>query len=243
MGAYGDMDQAVAGQLSGIDKSIRTLRCVDAAGLPFGRAVMVNSGDKDGGYGYKQDTVKIAFSADLVTSNSVALTINGTALSAVVFATSHAHTMDLLKAAIEAAFPTATVTLTDATNNREITVFIKGTQMSASGVVTLGASQATVTATLTSAQIFAGVSVFVQKEYNAANQYNQNEAMNVLRRGECWVEVSEAVAAHNPAYIVQSGASIGKFATSGYATNARFKSSTTGAGLALIECVTEYDGI
>lgn len=243
MGAYGEMDQAIAGLPYGINKKVGTLRCADSAGLPFGRAVMVNPGDKDGGYGIKSDTVKLAFNADLIASNSTVLTINGVALTAVVYATSHAHTMDLLKAAIEAAFPTATVTLSDATNNREITVTIKGTTMSGSGVVTGGATQATVSGTVTSMQVFAGVSLFVQKEYNAANQYNLNEAMNVLRNGEAWVEVTEAVKAHNPAYIVQSGAGAGKFATSGYTTNARFKSNTSGAGLALIEVINEYDGI
>lgn len=243
MAAYGEQDEAIAGLPHGINKRVRTLRCGESAGIPFGHAVMVYSGDRDGGYSMKQDELLLTFSADLVTSNSIALTINGTALTPVVFATSHNDTMDLLKAAIEAVFTTAAVTLPDISTNRQIKVYIKDTIMSGSGVVTGGASQATITATLSSAQVFAGVSGFVHKEYAGVAKYNLNEAMNVLHSGEVWVETSETVQAHMPAYIVQSGASAGKFATSGYATNARYKSNVTGAGLALVEVIAEYDGI
>jgi hypothetical protein len=243
MSAYNEQDSGFAGLGYGIDKRVETAKCGESAGIDFGLAIMAYAGDEVGGYSIKEDTLLITFSADLVTSNSVALTINGTALSATVFATSHDNTMDLIKAKIEAAFPTAVVTLSDATNNRQITVYIKNTTMSGSGAVTLGDSQATIAFTLTIASIFRGIALHVQKESAAEAKYLANEAMNVITKGWVWVPTSETVQANTPAYIVKSGANAGKFATSGYPTNARFRSSKTGAGLALVEVFGMYDGI
>lgn len=243
MGAYNEQDTGFAGLAYGIDKKVDCARCGESAGIAFGKAVMAYAGDQDGGYGMKQDELTLTLSADLVTSNSVALTINGVALDAVVFATSHANTMNLLKAAIEAEFPTAVVTLPDATNNRKIKVFIKDTVMSGSGVVTLGASQATITAALSSQQVFRGVALHLHKEYAGSALYEEDEAMNVLKEGVAWVPVTEAVQANMPAYVVQSGASAGSFATSGYACGGKFRSNTSGAGLALVEVFGMTDGI
>lgn len=243
MSAYNEQELAIAGLPYGLEKRVETARCGESAGIPFGRAVMAYAGDEVGGFSMKQDQLTLTFSADIITSNSVAITINGVALSATVFATSHNNTMDLIVAKIEAAFPTAVVTLTDATNNRKIQVFIKDTVMSGSGVVTLGASQATITAGLSSQQVFRGVAMHVQKGYAEEAKYDENDAMNVLSLGEIWVETTETVQANTPAYIVQSGADAGKFATSGYAIGGFFRSSVTGAGLARVEPLGMNDAI
>lgn len=90
----------------------------------------------------------ITFSADLVTSNVVNGAINGVAIDAVTFTTDHDNTMDLLLAALEANDAVASASLTDATNNRQITVIAADPEalfILSGFAVTLGASQATVT--------------------------------------------------------------------------------------------------
>lgn len=86
----------------------------------------------------------LTFSADLVASNSIAYSINGVAQTPIVYATSHANTMGLMEAAIEAAFPGSTATV----NGRSITIVKAGLDFNSfEATVTLGASQATATAT------------------------------------------------------------------------------------------------
>ena len=90
----------------------------------------------------------LTLNADLITSNKVNGSINGVAISEVTFSTDHDTTIDLLKAAIEALPSVASVELTDAANNRQLTVYAKDpTAMFVfSGfLVTGGASQATIT--------------------------------------------------------------------------------------------------
>ena len=90
----------------------------------------------------------LTFDADIITGNSIACTIDGTALSAVPFDTDHLTTMNNLAAAI-----TALASVTSATvgggGNRVITVTgaNEGDEMStgSSATVTGGASQANVT--------------------------------------------------------------------------------------------------
>lgn len=90
-----------------------------------------------------REVTTVTFSADLVTSNSVTITVDGTALSPVVFATSHDATMAAIATAIQA---TAGV-LTATASGRVITV--TGANAGdpftlTSSAVTGGASQATV---------------------------------------------------------------------------------------------------
>ena len=81
-------------------------------------------------------------SADLVTDNVLSSTVNGITVAPVTYATSHAYTMGLWKAAIESAIVGATATV----SGRTMTVTMVGKDMNVgTAVVTLGASQATVT--------------------------------------------------------------------------------------------------
>jgi len=85
----------------------------------------------------------LTLSTDLITGNSIASTINGVTVAPVVYATSHADTMTAWETAIESAIPGATATAVGAV----MTVALAGTDISpVSAVVTLGASQPTVTA-------------------------------------------------------------------------------------------------
>lgn len=76
--------------------------------------------------------------------------------------------------------------------------------------------------------------------------YKDTETVNVLRRGMLWVEVTEAVEADDPAFYINAPGSgdedtAGKFTDTDDGTSVAvpgggvFRSSTTGAGLALLE--------
>ena len=94
----------------------------------------------------------ITFSADLITSNSVAGKVNGTSLTATVFATDHATTMAAIAAKIAAIDGVASATV-GGSGNRVITVTATaGYSLTlADFAVTLGASQATVALATTTA--------------------------------------------------------------------------------------------
>lgn len=88
--------------------------------------------------GYR--SLKFTLSADLVTSNVLNSTINGAAIGAVTYTSSHATTMAAWLTAIRVVFPTATGVV----SGRTLTVTVPGLDLNAgTAVVTLGASQAT----------------------------------------------------------------------------------------------------
>lgn len=87
--------------------------------------------------------VKIVLSTNLITGNSVASSINGTAIGPIVYATSHAATMTAWETAIETALGAGTVATV---SGNEMLVYKPGTDLNiATCAVTLGASQPTVT--------------------------------------------------------------------------------------------------
>lgn len=246
MGAYNNLDTAIAGLKIGVGFADRVETFKAAEVIAFGSPVFVYEGDELNGYNVKQDVSTITLDADLVTSNVITtiLTIDGVAQSAVAstFDTDHDTTMDNHEAALEAAFSGLAVTLTDATNNRQFTLTYKGVNMSlVTSVVTLGASQAGVTIAYTNGQVFAGVALFSQKGYvDNVGQYNQYDAMNVLSRGQLYVNTGGAVNANTDAYVVWDGTSANQKKFSGtasgnYVTNCKFRSTLAAAGLALLE--------
>lgn len=104
------------------------------------------------GFGIIPSTVATTiFDADLVASNSIVFTINGTAVTAVPFNTDHDTTMDDLITQIEADITGSSVSLDPGdVNNRTLIISIFGQAgvETCSVVVTGGASQATGTTTL-----------------------------------------------------------------------------------------------
>lgn len=94
-------------------------------------------------------TSTVVFSADLITSNSVAITVNGDSVTAVPFNSTHDDTMDDIVTQIEADIADSSVTLDDiAGDNRTFTIAIEGDDVTTvTCVVTGGASQATATIT------------------------------------------------------------------------------------------------
>lgn len=243
MGAYGRMDEAIAGLKVGVESQrVGTFACAETAGILPGTPVFGYSGDSKNAYKIRLDTSTNTLDADLVTSNVITMTptIEGVAQTpiAVTFDTDHDTTMDAIKAAIEAAISGAVVTLTDATNNRVFVVFVKGKNVSFSCVVTLGASQATVTSASTTVQIFLGVAMFTQvlTYVGSVGTYVYGDAINVMEIGVLWVPTAGAVSANTKAYVVSAiGATQGLFSTSGYSLEARYRDSVSAAGLVKLE--------
>lgn len=228
MTAYSTLDARLAGLKQGLDSRVESRPAGKI--IQFGRPVMGYAADKKA-YPYV-DAGKIAGSADLSASNSTVVTVNGVALTAVVYGTSHIATMNAIIAMIEASVSGADAYLDTAdTNNRTIIVRIKGVEVVVTAATT-GGSAVTWTASLTNDQIFLGVALRTMKEYNGENQYNVNEAVNVMVEGWLSVETGVAVDENNNAYIITSGANKGLFGASGtLVADAQYVSSVGAAGL------------
>lgn len=117
----------------------------------------------------RNDTASSVFSADLITGNTVNATVNGVAITPVVYATSHLATMQAVANAIDA-IPSVSSATVGGANNRTITIISNvGTATTVSVfTVTGGASQATVTTTTGQSGTFFGVT---QRIYGKANAY------------------------------------------------------------------------
>lgn len=248
MSAYNDFEKAVAGLKYGLDSKAESW--IAAEIIQFGAACFsYNDEDFSQGQGKvwnkKIDVYTETLDADLVTSNVITttLTIDGVAQTpvATTFVTDHDTTMDAHVTALEAAFSGLTVTLTDATDNRQFTFFYKGSTISSSGVVTLGASQAGVTdAEGTTQQIFVGVAMFVQNEalVSSVGYYAAGVVVAVMTEGLIWVSVLAATNANVAAYVTDNLTNVGAFtstSTNNYNIGCYFRSKTTAAGLILLE--------
>lgn len=244
MGAYNNLDPAIAGLILGINGRKQIDTFVAQEQIEFGAPVMGYEGEDNKGYNIKQDKATITLDADLVSLNVITttITIDGVAQSpiATTFTTDHDNTMDLHKAAIEAAISGISVTLTDATDNRQFTLLHKGHNINTIvSVVTLGASQAGVTIAYTNGQIFLGVAGFEHTSYSdSRGSYFQYDAMNVMTYGKMYVNTSVAVNAHTDVYAIWKITDQTKFTNvlaDNYDVKCRFRSTIAAAGLALIE--------
>lgn len=231
MAAYGNMDQALAGLLYGLTNEDQ-LSGVAKSNIGFGAAVFAYKGDNSEVYSYLQDSAKLVFSADLVASNSIQVSVTGYTIAAVVFATSHLNTMNLIVNAINAAGLEAVLDSSDATN-RTIVLRKKATTItSATAAVTLGASQATVTSSYGSSQVFVGFAQFTSKEIGTGVGYATGEIVNVMRSGRLWVPSTGSLKAHGLAYFDTAS---GKVASSGIALPARYFTNSNTQNLVVIE--------
>jgi hypothetical protein len=178
--------------------------------------IAVGSGvSKVGGVDYQvrlpaQNLATVVLDADLVTSNSIAVTVNGVALTPIVFAVSHDDTMDAIAAAIAAEPNIASATVGDA-NNRTITVVADQGEVAFvdSFVVTLGASQATATITNTTSDGLYGVALRTQNKMNlyastgsdGAAPYYEGDCVSMLTKGRVYVYVEDTLDSDDAVYM------------------------------------------
>jgi len=242
MGAYDTIDVAIAGLKHGLKSEVESWVVGEANGIEFGRPVFGYDGDDKTIYKFHNDRAKLVFSADLITLNSTVVTIQGTALDAVVFDTNHLTTMNLIIAALVAAGYSAELDTTD-TTNRTIFVVTKGATIAASAAVTGGESQATVAVTYdySNELTFVGVTLFTQKEYAENAMYKYQECANVIVDGGVYGSAGEAVESNTPAYVLTSGTYIGQFGDSGFTTSARFRGDISAAGIVRMTVAGQSD--
>jgi len=253
MPQYGALDPAFPGMSAEIFVKTESKFAMEA--IPFGYPMFAYSGNvTDPGktgevWLYHNDRSKVAFDADFVTSNSIAVTVNGVAVTAVVFDTDHETTMTNLLSQIETDITGATATLdTDDVNGRTFFVDIDGVDVVVTAVVTLGASQAVATITVSGRQVFVGVSGHTHvvgsapktdlegNVLEAAKAYVAKDQLNNVWGGLINVDVAVAVSDTATAYVITSGANQGRFgATAGYDTGCKYRSNTAAAGTAVVE--------
>lgn len=201
-----------------------------------------------------QDTVILTFSAVLITGNVVTGSVaNGASFGntfSVPFTTDSPTTITALAAAL-ATIDGVKVVAVD-TSARTIKIRTPDSDISTAVTiaVTGGASQATVSQTLSTSQRLAGVVVRSANIYTSRNgtladpapdggfaYYNAGDAVNVMTQGRLWVPVLVAVNANEPAYLTSAGVWT-NVASGNTLTPYYFRSSTTGAGLAKLEVVS-----
>lgn len=257
MSAYDIMDEAFAGMKYGLDSRVVSKRVADSAGIAYGMPVFgyvgasgLGTARDDNIHTYKNDRGIITFDADFEASNSIIITVNGTAVTAVVFDTDHDTTMDLVIAQIEAEI-TGCSASSSGVNNRILNIDIDNTEMTVAEAITGGGSQPTGTVTYETRMVFIGFTMFTQQEsavkydlsgvvVDAADaQYDYDDVANVMVDGWIYVVTSAAVNNNAQAYcIAASGSTQGQ--VDDLATNnqilagATIKQTVAAAGIALV---------
>jgi len=154
------------------------------------------------------DIATVVASIPLVTGNSTVVTLNGIALTPVVWATSNAATLTAIAALIA-----AQAGIASAVSNGVDTITITASQglpVTATFVTTLGATQPVWTTTLTNDNVFYGVAVYIQNKMNllgaggfgsgGPSPYIAGDPVPVLTRGRIWVTVENTVTSDSPVY-------------------------------------------
>ena len=242
MSEYGSMDVAIAGLLYGVKNDVES--AIAQEGIAFGAPVFGKVGEFNKAYAAHKDKGTVTLDADLVASNVITTTINGTAV-ATTYATSHAATMTAHIAAINANTTLAAAGISAAAGSSTRIVVVSGpvnADLTVTSAVTLGATQAGVTVVYGTNCKFLGIAVFIQtggKDYGAGTSgWKQYDSINILRDGKAWVPAESTVSDKEAAYAVIGGTgTLGKFtdvATNNYDIGGYFRSNLSG-GLAVLE--------
>jgi hypothetical protein len=239
---YSGMDKAIAGMKYGLDEETESL----AAGEKIypGDPVFGMVGDDKVGYGAHMSAIALTASGDLVTGNSIAVTVNGISLDPVLFETSSVETIKKIVNAIDQNEEVRALGI-DAFfvegSPRAIILQGPGITITASAVVSNGASQATFASTAYSAMKFMGVARFEQLVFGLdTGFYPEAASVPVQHHGKIWVPVADTANPDDkkPAYVILSGDDAGKFtdvAASNYDCGCFFRSDRVSGNLALIE--------
>ena len=162
---------------------------------------------------------KVAFSADFVTSNSIAITVNGTAITQ-AFSSNHLTTMNALIAQIEALANISCAL--DATDTNSRTFFITQTgdldAIPTSIAVTAGASQATATVTYDTTDVLRGIvcaNQMLPEDANGLQYVDVKGQADCMTKGERFVYSETAVKPKDAVYLRYkdggAGIAVGQF--------------------------------
>lgn len=188
----------------------------------------------------------VTYSTDFIASNVIDVSVNGTAITPVTYATSHAATMAAVAAAVDgltgfsasATGDVLTITADDASVTLTVT-----------SAVTLGSSQPTVAIAYTSSDIFIGVALqehtLVQNYDTGVVQYAVNDTVSVLSQGRVYVPTEQTVSPSTGIYLRYLDNGAGKTpgqwradadTSKAFAiTRARWLYGTTGAGVGVLQ--------
>lgn len=206
MGAYSFPDVALRGRIDSLDAEVSSFPAAVATFQP-GDLVFTYKGG-NGAYKYLADTAKAVYSADFVTSNSIAFSVNGVAITPVVYATSHAATMTALINAIKALTGVEAVLDSTDANGRTILVRTQGATITVTSTVTLGGSQATMSSTTASGQLFRGVVKYATRVPTAVGGTASiaiGEEVSTARLTDIWAASASGLVAGQLAYVTTAG--------------------------------------
>ena len=219
MAAYGFPDTALRGVIDSNHNEIDSLTAAVATLKPGDLIFSYN--DENKAYGYCLDTAKTVFGGDFVESNTIDGTVDDVAITQVTYNTSHAKTMTLLLAAINALPGVEAILDSTDTNSRTILIRKKGTaSFVANFTVAAGASQATDTTTYASGQKFRGVAKYatrVPTTIGGTGAFASGEEIPVARLCSIWAASASGLGIGDIAYITTAGV----FGTSGTDVSAR----------------------
>lgn len=219
MAAYGYPDTALRGVIDSNHNEIDSITAAVATLKPGDLIFSYN--DENKAYPYCLDTAKTVFGGDFVASNTIDGTIDGVAIAQVTYATSHANTMTLLLAAINALSGVEAILDSTDTNSRTILIRKKGiASFVANFTVAAGASQATDTTTYASGQKFRGVAKYATRvpgTIGGTGTFAVGESIPVARLCSIWAASASGLGTGDIAYITTAGV----FGTSGTDVYAR----------------------
>jgi hypothetical protein len=239
---YGDMPKAIAGAKFGLHDETETF--IAGEKIYPGDPCFGMVGESTKCFGAHVSAVSLTASGALITGNKIAVTINGIALPVIDFINSHQETMQAIVQSINLNEQVSglgiSAFLVDGAPN---TLYLEspGITITASAVVTDGASQATFAAASYTSMKFVGVARHQELSYREGTGfYPEGQPVNVMSQGKIWVPVAESASPvdKEPAYVILSGDDAGKFTDASgsgkYDCGCIFRSKNEG-GLALIE--------
>jgi hypothetical protein len=242
MDLYGNQKKAILGSVLGLHQDIET-RLAGQKIYP-GDPLFAAIGDAQGAFLPALTAAKVVISA-LVAVNVIAITVNGIAVDPTVYNTDDETTLNAIVNAINANNDVQDLGIEAYRVAGEALTFYLSSAaaaITASGVITLGDSQGTVTVTSFTDKKFIGVARHSDalSYREGAGFYPKGEEVNVVVHGQIAVNVAPGSdpAAYKPAYVITSGDDIGKFtpvSSGNYDTGAIFRSGEIETGLAFLE--------
>lgn len=221
MAAYGYPDTALRGVIDSNHNEIDSITAAVATLKPGDLIFSYN--DENKAYPHCLDTAKTVFGGDFVNLNTIDGTIDGVAIAKVTYADSHANTMSLLLAAINALSGVEAILDTTDSSSRTILIRKKGVaSFVADFTVAAGASQATDTTTYASGQKFRGVAKYATRvpgTIGGSGTFAAGESIAVARLCDIWAASASGLGKGDKAYITTAGL----FGTSGVDVGARVK--------------------
>jgi hypothetical protein len=239
---YGDMKKALAGQTFGLEAECESF-CAGEEFFPGDPAFGIVGDDK---MAYKAHVSAVTLTADanLVTGNSIAVTVNGIAVDAVSFVSNSAATIAAIVTAINLNEEIRALGITAFAAEGSARAFSlqgPGVTITASAEVTRGAAQAEFAFAANDFAKFLGVTRFEQLGAGIdVGKFAPTDAIPVQTRGKIFVPVADNADPQDKksAYVILSGADAGKFTdveSDNYDCGCFFRGGRVSGNLALIE--------